>query len=292
MLSGDVSLLGRVGSRRAARIAGGVIVALSLTALLAGVIAPYSPIAQPDIIGLKNAAPSIAHPFGTDWYSRDVLSRVIYGTRISLSVAVLAALLSTTVGTAYGLIAGWVGGRVDRVMMHVLDALLSIPRVLLLIAILALWRPVPLPGLILLIGFTGWYGVSRLVRAEVRSARGRDYMVAAHALGVPTVRIIVRHLLPNIAGPIIVAATLAVANVITLEAGLSFLGVGAREPNASWGTIFFTGSSAPVDTWWVAVFPGLAIVITVLAFNVLGDALRDVLDPRQLPRSGTDRLSQ
>ncbi len=284
MLAGEQTVLGRLGSDRAARWAAGVIAVLLLAAVFAPLIAPFAPGAQLDIVGLKNAPPSRVHPFGTDWYSRDVLSRVLYGARISLAVAGLSVLLSTTVGAAYGLVAGYLGGRVDAVMMHALDALLSIPRVLLLVAVLALWQPVPLAGLVLLLGLTGWYGVSRLVRAEVRSARNREYVVAARALGASSTRIVLRHLLPNVIGPIIVAATLGVANVIVLEAGLSFLGVGAREPNASWGTIFFTGGSSPVDTWWVAVFPGVAIIVTVLAFNVLGDALRDVLDPRQLPR--------
>src|ERR1051325_819632 len=255
----------RVASRNATRWAGGFIVAICLMALFARFIAPYDPARQLDIIALKNSPPSRAHLFGTDVYSRDVLSRVMFGARISLSVAALSVLISTTIGAAFGMIAGYVGGRVDAAMTHVLDALLSIPRVLLLLAVLALWEPVGLVGLILLIGLTGWYGTSRVVRAEVRAARGRDYVIAARALGASHVRVVLRHLLPNIAGPIIVAATLGVANVIVLEAGLSFLGVGAREPNASWGTIFQSGSSAPTDTWWVALFPGLAIVGTVLA---------------------------
>lgn len=285
MSSGEASIFGRLISDRAARVAAGVIVLLALAAVVGPLLSPYSPETQLDIIGLKNMPPSRAHPFGTDWYSRDVLSRVLFGARVSLSVAALSVVVSTTVGSAYGLVAGYAGGRLDSLMMHVLDALLSIPRVLLLVAVLALWQPVPLPGLVLLLGLTGWYGVSRLVRAEVRAARQREYVVAAQALGASSRRIILRHLLPNVVGPIIVAATLGVANVIVLEAGLSFLGVGAREPNASWGTIFFTGSHSPVATWWVAFFPGAAIVATVLAFNVLGDALRDVLDPRQLPQT-------
>lgn len=285
MSGGEASIFGRLISDRAARVAAGVIVLLALAAVVGPLLSPYSPETQLDIIGLKNMPPSRAHPFGTDWYSRDVLSRVLFGARVSLSVAALSVVVSTTVGSAYGLVAGYAGGRLDSLMMHVLDALLSIPRVLLLVAVLALWQPVPLPGLVLLLGLTGWYGVSRLVRAEVRAARQREYVVAAQALGASSRRIILRHLLPNVVGPIIVAATLGVANVIVLEAGLSFLGVGAREPNASWGTIFFTGSHSPVATWWVAFFPGAAIVATVLAFNVLGDALRDVLDPRQLPQT-------
>lgn len=274
------SVTERVLSNRSARWAGGVVIALCLVALFAPLLAPYAPAAQLDIIGLKNRPPSLAHPFGTDWFSRDVLSRVVYGARISLSVAALSALLSTTIGTGYGLLAGFIGGRVDAVMMRVLDGLLSIPRVLLLIAILALWQPVPLPMLIVLLGVTGWFGMSRIVRSEVRVIREREYVVAARSLGATNGRILARHILPNVIGTVIVAATLGVANVIVLEAGLSYLGIGTREPNASWGTIFLAGSSSMVDSWWVAVFPGLAMLITVLAFNVLGDALRDVLDPR------------
>ena len=277
-------------ARRAARWSGAVILVLCVLALLAPLVAPYSPSAQLDITALNSVPPSRAHWLGTDAFSRDVLSRLIYGGRISISVAVLSVLLSTTLGTSYGLVAGYAGGRTESVMMHVLDALLAIPRVLLLIAVLALWQPVPLYGLIVLIGCTGWFGVSRLVRAEVRGARDREYVASARALGASDGRIILRHLLPNVIGPIIVAATLGVANVITLEAGLSFLGIGAQEPNASWGTIFQSGSTSLMDTWWVAVFPGLAILVTVVAFNVLGDALRDLLaarhvDARAIPRT-------
>jgi peptide/nickel transport system permease protein len=259
-----------------------LIVLLCLVALLAPVLAPYSPITQLDIVGLKSQAPSVTHPFGTDQYSRDLLSRMLFGARISLSVAMLAVLLSATVGTAYGLVSGYVGGRLDSVMMRLLDAFLAIPRVLLLIALLELYDPVPLRALILVIGLTGWFEVSRLVRAEVLSVKQREYILAAQALGVPGVRIIWRHILPNVLNPVLVSATLGVGNVIILEAGLSYLGVGARAPTASWGSIFFDGSDAFQATWWIALFPGLAIITTVLAFNVFGSALRDALDPHQL----------
>lgn len=259
-----------------------VIAALYLAAILAPLITPYSPAAQPDIIGLANRPPSLAHLFGTDRFSRDVFSRVLYGARISLAVATLAVLLSASLGTAYGLVAGYVGGLLDAVMMRILDALLAIPRVLLLIAVLALWNPVPLWGLIVLLGATGWFAVSRLVRAEALSLRERDFITAAHALGASDARIIVRHLLPNVVAPVIVAAMLGIGNVIIVEAGLTYLGIGTREPTASWGSMFQQGSDAFQAAWWVALFPGLAILVTVFAFNTLGDALRDVLDPRQL----------
>src|SRR4051812_38447897 len=195
---------------------------LCAIALLAPLLAPYSPTAQLDIIGLKNQPPSLAHPFGTDQYSRDLLSRMLFGARISLSVAMLAVLLSATVGTAYGLTAGYFGGRIDAVMMRLLDACLAIPRVLLLVAVLSLWSPVPLVVLILIIGPTGWFEVSRLVRAEVMSVMRREYVLAARALGTPAFRMIWRHVLPNVINPVIVAATLGVGNVIILEAGLSY----------------------------------------------------------------------
>ena len=259
-----------------------MIAALVVAALVGPFFSPQSCIAQPDIVRLKNAPPSLSHIFGTDTYSRDVLARVLCGARISLAIGVLAVVVSTTIGAAYGLIAGYAGGRLDNAMMRVLDAFLSIPRVLILIAVLTIWNPVPLAALIVLLGVTGWFGVSRLVRAETRLAKNADYVTSARALGASDGRIVLRHLLPNVAGPIIVSSTLAVGNVIALEAGLSYLGVGAQPPTPSWGSIFLDGIDTFTTAWWVVLFPGLAIVITVLAFNMLGDALRDVLDPRQL----------
>lgn len=267
---------------RAALIILGV---LYLAALFAPVIAPYSQSHQIDIVGMKSQTPSLAHPFGTDRFSRDVLSRVLYGARISLTVATLAVLVSAVIGTLYGLTAAAVGGVVDTILMRLLDAMLSIPRVLLLIAILALWSPVPLWMLILLLGVTGWFGVSRLVRAEALSVREREFVVAARSLGASGGRIMLRHLLPNVLVPVIVTTTLGIGNVIVLEAGLSFIGIGAREPAASLGTMFQDGTEAFAGTWWAALFPGVVMVTTVLCFNILGDALRASLDPRHLHRA-------
>jgi peptide/nickel transport system permease protein len=279
-------VFGRLVRHPSARWGLAVIVLLVVAATIGPFFSSYSCVEQLDIVNLKNAPPSWSHPFGTDQYSRDVLTRVLCGARVSLAVATLAVLLSMTLGTAYGLIAGYAGGRLDNAMMRILDGCLSIPRVLLLIAILTLWERVPIGGLIVLLGATGWFGVSRLVRAETISAKQLDYVAAARAIGASDIRILWRHLLPNVISPVIVAATLAVGNVIALEAGLSYLGIGARAPTASWGSIFFDGVESGVaffaGNWWVVLFPGIAIVVTVLAFNVLGDALRDVLDPRQL----------
>jgi len=274
---------------RGTRIALFVLVVMYLAALLAPVLAPYAQSDQIDIVTMKDRAPSLAHPFGTDRFSRDVLSRVLYGARVSLSVATLAVLVSAIIGTLYGLIAA-MGGRVaDTVMMRLLDAMLSIPRVLLLIAILALWNPVPLWMLVVLLGVTGWFDVSRLVRAEALTVREREYVLAARSLGAGGGRIMLRHVLPNVLAPVIVTATLAIGNVIALEAGLSFIGIGVREPFASLGTMFQDGTEAFAGTWWAALFPGAVIVATVLCFNILGDALRASLDRRQLPsaRLGT-----
>lgn len=267
---------------RGTRVALVVLIVIYLAAFLAPLLAPYAPSEQLDIVRLQNRPPSLAHPFGTDRFSRDLLSRVLYGMRVSLSVATLAVLVSAVVGTLYGLVAATIGGTVDVILMRTLDGFLSIPRVLLLIAILALWDPVPLYMLVVLLGITGWFDVARLVRAEALTAREREFVAAARSLGAGSGRIMFRHLLPNVLAPVIVTTALNVGNIIVLEAGLSFVGIGAREPAASLGTMFQDGTEAFAGTWWGALFPGAVIVTIVLCFNVVGDALRASLDPRQL----------
>ena len=268
-----------------ARAASVVLIVLVLTALLAPWIAPYAPNAQPDIVRLKDLAPSLAHPFGTDPFSRDVLSRVIYGARVSLAVAALATAVAVTLGTAYGAVAGYVGGIVDTAMMRVVDALLAIPRVLLLIALLALWRSLPLWMLVVVLGATGWFGLSRLVRAQVLGIREREYVQAATALGASGWRIVTRHVLPNVLPTVIVAATLGIGQVIVLEAGLSYLGLGVQPPTASWGNIIQDGADQVGTRWWISLFPGLLIVTTAIACNALGDALGAALDPHARDRA-------
>lgn len=278
------SALGRaIASHRGTLVAAVFIVLLTIVALSAPIISPYSPTQQLDIVNLKAHVPSLAHPFGTDLASRDLLSRVIYGSRTSLAVALLAVVLSTTVGIAFGLIAGYVGGVTDAVMMRILDGLLAIPRALLLIVLLSLWANGSEPALILGIGLTGWFGMSRLVRAEVMAAKPREYVAAALALGATHRRVVLRHILPNVIGPVVVSATINVAQVIGLEAGLSFIGLGARTAHASWGSIIIDGLGVFDRFWWIPLFPGLAVVTTALAFNVLGDGLRDVISGRQAP---------
>lgn len=275
-----------------ARLALGVIVLFVLGALFAPLLTPYQPWQLLDVVHLKSLPPSWAHPFGTDRFSRDVLTRILYGARVSLSLAALAVLVSSTLGTLYGAVAGYAGGWVDAVMMRFIDAMLSVPRVLMLVAVLALWSPVPLSALILLIGLTGWFDIARIVRGQALALRDREFIVAARALGTRPGRIVWRHVLPNVLSPVIIAGALAIGNVIMLEAGLSFLGIGVHEPMASWGTMFQDAANQFVSTWWAVIFPGVAIVSTVLAFNTLGDALRDTLTAHQLPGPPTAELPE
>lgn len=270
----------RLRRDRVATIALGVLLVFVLAAVFAPVVAPYAPNAQPDIVGLARVAPSWSHPFGTDVFSRDVLSRVIYGARISLGVATLAILLAMSAGTAWGAVAGYVGGATDAVMMRIIDALLAIPRILILLLVLGLWGNISLPTLVLVLGLTGWFGTSRLVRERVRALSKQDFTLAARAMGARDLRVLWRHVLPNALSPVIVAATLGIGNVIVLEAALSYLGIGVRPPHASWGNIIEDGADQIGSAWWIALFPGLAMLVTVIAFNLLGDALRDALDPR------------
>jgi ABC-type dipeptide/oligopeptide/nickel transport system permease subunit len=266
--------------RKTTIVAAVFIVLLSLVAIAAPVVSPYSPTEHLDIVKLRSQPPMLAHPFGTDLASRDLLARVIYGARTSLMVALLAVLVSTTLGVGYGMISGYAGGATDTIMMRALDGMIAIPRVLLLIVLLSFWRQGS-TALILGIGLTGWFTIARLIRAEVVAAKPREYVAAAVALGAPRRRILVRHILPNVIGPAIVSATLAVATVIALEAGLSFLGYGARTAHASWGSIILDAQGDFTGLWWIAFFPGLAVVATALAFNVLGDGLRDLIAGRR-----------
>jgi peptide/nickel transport system permease protein len=204
----------------------------------------------------------------------------VTGARISLSVALLAVALSVTLGAAVGLIAGYWGGAIDAVLMRMVDGALAIPRLFILLLVLATWERVPVGALILFIGITGWFATSRLIRGEVLRLREEAYIRAAEALGAKRRRIIFRHLLPNALGPLLVAATLGVGDVILLEAGLSFLGLGIQPPTPSWGGMILDSKEVLVSAPWVGLFPGLAIVITVLSANLIGDALRDAVDPR------------
>jgi peptide/nickel transport system permease protein len=271
----------RLRRDRAAILALALLALLGALALLAPALPLKDPTKQWDIIELKNRAPSAEFWFGTDMYSRDVFSRVVFGARVSLGVGVLAALLSTTLGAAYGAVAGFAGGWVERVMMRTVDALLGIPRVLVLLAVVALWGSVSKLALVLLIGVTGWLGTSRIARDHVRLVRTRDFVAAARALGAAGPRLLLRHVVPHLATPIMVVTPLAVGNVIALEAGLSYLGLGVQPPEPSWGNIMADGTDDVATAWWTVVFPGALVILTVMSVNVLGDGLRDALDPRE-----------
>lgn len=278
MIGSYGSLLRRAWDRPSGRTGALVLAALALVALVAPALLP-DPLAMPDVLAGARP-PSSAHPFGTDHLNRDVLARVVHGGRISLAVASLAVLLSATVGALVGVAAGWAGGWVDALVMRIVDGALAIPRLFILLLLLVVWERIPLPALIVALGTTGWFATSRLVRAEVLRLRDADFVRAARGLGAGGRRTIFRHLLPNAAGPLLVAATLAVGDVILLEAGLSFLGIGVQPPTPSWGGMVLEARSLIVSAPWTALFPGGAILVTVLAANLLGEALQAALDPR------------
>lgn len=265
-----------------ARWSGVVLLVVTLSAILAPWLTGHGE--SLIVPGAELLPPSLAHPFGTDVYGRDVLARVLHGGRVTLAVALLATVVAATLGTAVGAVAGYTGGVVDSLLMRGVDTLLALPRVLLLIGLLAIWPHLPLQGFVLVIGLTGWFPLSRLVRARVRELATRDHVLAARALGAGQLRILLRHVLPNALPTVLVAAPLIAGGVMVLEAGLSFLGVGVQPPRASWGNIAYEGFEVAGSAWWVGLFPGLAIAVTVTAVNLLGDVLRDALDPRQLPQ--------
>jgi peptide/nickel transport system permease protein len=277
---GGAGLLARALRSRQVRLGLAVVLLLYAVALLAPVLAPYNPTAQLDLVHGRLLAPSWAHPLGTDLYGRDLLSRLLYGARLSLWIAALAVAVAITVGTAVGLVAGLAGSVVDTVLMRLVDAALAIPRVFLLLVVLSLWEHSGITALILVLGLTGWFGTSRLVRAEVLSVKQRDFVMAARALGVPLPRIALVHVLPNVLAPVIVTATLGVGNTVLVEAGLSFLGLGVRPPLASWGNMIADSQAFLATQPWQTAVPGAAVVLTVVAWSLLGDGLREALDPR------------
>lgn len=266
------------GRSRLAVAALAVVVLLYLVAILAPTLAPFDPAAQGPL-DQRWSPPSALHPLGTDHLARDVLSRLIHGARVSLSVGLVAVAISATLGTLMGAVAGYLGGWVDTVLMRLVDVVVAFPRLVLLIAVVALFQP-SLVLVMVVVGLTEWPATARLVRGQVLTVREAEFVQAARALGFRRARILFRHVIPNALGPVIVAATLGVGHVIVLEAGLSFLGLGVRPPTASWGSMVADGLRSLETAWWVATFPGLAIVLAVVAFNVLGDGLRAALDPR------------
>lgn len=255
---------------------------LAAVAVAAPLLSPFDPNTQLGLLTLRSQAPSLAHPFGTDSYSRDVLSRVLHGARVSLAISVASVLVSIGAGISYGALTSFASRTLSTVLRRVLDMLLSIPRLLMLLSIAALTGHLELAGLILLIGLTGWFATARQVTDELDALKSHEFAVAARASGVRTPRLLLRHLLPHLLPLLVVNGTFAVASTIGLEAGLSFLGLGVQPPTASWGTIMRDGIGVMDTEWWLTVFPGLATLLAVLACNVAGDALRDRFAPHHV----------
>lgn len=246
-------------------------------ALFAPFIAPY----DPSSINVKEIflPPSRTHLFGTDELGRDLFSRVVYGSRVSLFVGFVAVIISITIGTLLGLIAGYFGGFIDTIIMRFVDIMLCFPSFFLILAVIAFLNP-SLVNVMAIIGLTSWMGVARLVRAETMSVKGRNYIIAAKVQGLKNSTIIFKHILPNVASPVLVTATLGIAGAILTESALSFLGLGVQPPTPSWGNILTAGKDNIMFAWWLSLFPGVAILITVLGYNLLGEGLRDILDPK------------
>jgi len=254
-----------------------IIVIVFFIAIFAPFLSLYDP-GKTDV-SLKLKTPSFQHYLGTDQLGRDVFSRMLHGSRISLSVGFVAVGISILIGILVGAMAGYKGGWVDSLLMRFVDIMLSFPSFFLILTVVAILRP-NIYNVMFVIGITSWEGTARFVRAEFLSLRERDYVQAARALGVKDRRIIFRHILPNALAPVFVTASLGVASAILIEAGLSFLGFGVQPPAPSWGNILTEGRTYIFDAWWLTIFPGLAILITVLSFNLFGEGLRDALDPR------------
>jgi peptide/nickel transport system permease protein len=278
-----VTLLRRLVRRRTALFGAAVVVAVMLAAALAPLVSPFDPLEQDIGQRLKEPgwqdAQGRVHALGTDHLGRDILSRIVFGSRIALVVGLAAVVISGVLGMVIGLVAGYFGGRVDDILMRLADIQLAFPFILLAIAVIGVLGP-SLRNIIIVIGVSSWVVYARVVRGEVLSIREREYVQAAIALGSQHGRVLGQHVLPNTFTPWLVVATLDMARVIVIESALSFLGLGVQPPTPTWGGMLADGRVYLSTAWWLATFPGLAILITVLGINLFGDGLRDTLDPR------------
>ena len=262
---------------RLALVGGVVVVCLALLAILAPVLAPWDP-NRPDVKRILEP-PSGAHLLGTDQLGRDVLARMLYGSRVSLAVGFVSVGIAALIGIMLGASAGYHGGTMDAAIMRLVYLMLVFPRFFLLLAVLAFLRP-SIWTIMAVIGSTGWMGVARLVRAEFLALKEREFVVWSQSVGASGFRIVWRHILPNAMAPVLVAMTLGIPAAILTESGLSFLGLGVQPPHATWGNILNEGKDAIEIGWWLSVYPGLAILLTVLSYNLFGEGIRDALDPR------------
>ncbi|MBI4246361.1 MAG: ABC transporter permease [Candidatus Rokubacteria bacterium] len=274
----------RAFRRNRLAIAGGLVVLyLVAVALLAPVLAPADP-HRPDVKKIL-APPSREHLLGTDQLGRDVLSRMFYGARVSLAVGFVSVGIAAAIGILLGSLAGYNAGLLDAAIMRLVDLMLVFPRFFLLLAVLAFLTP-SIWTIMAVIGLTGWMSVTRLVRAEFLSLREREFVLWSQSVGASGFRVVWRHILPNAMAPVLVAMTLGIPAAILTESGLSFLGIGVQPPFATWGNILNEGKDAIEIAWWLSVYPGLAILVTVLAYNLLGEGIRDALDPRLRQAAG------
>ena len=266
----------RLRHNRMALVGGSIVLVMFLMAAAASFSS-----ADPAAIDISQSLlpPSMAHPFGTDDLGREVFVRMLYGARISLLVGFVAVGISTLIGIVLGALAGYYGSWVDALVMRFVDIMLCFPTFFLILAVIAFLDP-SIWNIMIVIGLTSWMGVARLIRAEFLSLRQRDFVLAAQALGASDLRLIFRHILPNALSPVLVSATLGVAGAILTESALSFLGIGVQPPTPSWGNMLIVGKQTLGSAWWLSVIPGLAILITVLGYNLLGEGVRDALDPR------------
>jgi peptide/nickel transport system permease protein len=259
-------------------IGGMLVLSVFVVALFAPWISPH----DPSQIDIKNilVGPSSQHLFGTDDLGRDVMSRMIYGARVSLEVGFVAIGIATLIGILLGAVSGYYGGYIDSAIMRAVDIMLSIPTIFLVLAVIAILEP-SIINIMVVIGLTSWMEPARLVRAEFISIKEREFVTAARALGASDGRIIFKHILPNGLSPILVSATMGIGGAVLVESALSFLGLGVQPPTPSWGSLLSSGKDNIEIAWWLSAFPGLAILITVLGYNLLGEGIRDALDPRQ-----------
>lgn len=271
------SLWRRLSGHRSALLGGSIVATLLVVALVGPLLTPHDPVAM----NLKNRflPPSLAHPFGTDEFGRDVFTRVIYGARISLQVGIIAIGIAGTLGSLLGLLTGYVGGWLDAAGQWLVDVLLAFPGLLLALAIIAVLGP-GLPNVMVAVGIGSMPAYARLMRGQVLSLKHDEFVEAARVIGCSSSRILFVHILPNTLSPIIVLASLGFAGAVLSAAALSFIGMGAQPPTPEWGAMLATGREYLRQEWWIATFPGIAIALTVLGFNLLGDGLRDALDPQ------------
>jgi peptide/nickel transport system permease protein len=254
-----------------------IVLGMSLAALFAPWLAPHNPECQ--YLDFQLVPPCADFPLGTDELGRDVLSRLLYGARVSLWVGFVAVGIALCIGVSLGLVAGFFGGLVDELVMRAVDVMLCFPSFFLILAVIAFLEP-GLGNIMIVIGLTSWMGVARLVRAECLSLRNREFVEAARLAGAGAPRLLLRHILPNAMAPVLVSATLGIAGAILIESALSFLGLGVEPPDPSWGNMLLEGKNVLEIAPWMSMYPGLAILFTVLGYNLLGETLRDILDPR------------